>query len=200
MTALRIAAIATLTMALLPRLSSAEIYEYTDSSGVVHFVDDPAKIPAKLKKTVKKRGNDDSAEAEYEATKDRVSEILHNGTDEEIEKVIPFVRQEAQRGNPNALYDLGYHYQYGKGVEKNYKLAISYYQEAIALGHTMAMNNLGYMYHHGLGVRPNDDKALELWLAAAQAGNAFARQNIDALVRQNPTYDPTSLLYKKKIK
>ncbi len=51
---------------LLPSLSPAEFYSYEDSSGTVHFVDDPARIPPEYrqKRQVRKDKYDDLAEDE----------------------------------------------------------------------------------------------------------------------------------------
>jgi len=45
-------------------------------------------------------------------------------------------------GNACAMNNLGYIYQYGKGVETNIPRAIELYEKAVKLGNKTAMNNL----------------------------------------------------------
>jgi len=73
---------------------------------------------------------------------------------------------------------LGWLYQNGYGVEKNYSLAFECYKKASDQNDAKAQNNLGYMYEHGLGVAENTTLAIEWYMKSANQGYAEAQYNI----------------------
>ena len=52
----------------------------------------------------------------------------------------------------NAQYRLGFMYAYGKGVPKDYKIAVKWYRLAAEQEHASAQSNLGVMYSAGQGI------------------------------------------------
>jgi TPR repeat protein len=70
-----------------------------------------------------------------------------------IEKVVSTVtedkvtqlQREAQEGNPDAQYELAYHYENGLGVPKNEAKALELYQQAADQGHPAAQDNINAM-------------------------------------------------------
>ena len=79
---------------------------------------------------------------------------------------------EAEKGDRNALFNLGQVYRMGKGVPKNFDLAEHYYLEAAKLGHPAAQGNLGTLYYFGkANGKPEMDKALKWWRLAARNGD-----------------------------
>jgi uncharacterized protein len=87
----------------------------------------------------------------------------------------------AARNQPDALYLLGFLYEHGHGLRRDYAKAAENYQAAALLGHDSAQNNLASLYQHGQGVPKSMDKAMELYLAAARHGNAVAQCNLASL-------------------
>ncbi len=73
---------------------------------------------------------------------------------------------------------LGWVYQNGYGVEKNYSVAFDCYKKAADQNDATAQNNLGYMYEHGLGVAENTTLAIEWYMKSANQGYAEAQYNI----------------------
>jgi uncharacterized protein len=72
------------------------------------------------------------------------------------------------------MVTLGWLYQNGWGVSRDYVKARELYERAIAAGNARdGMNNLGGLYSDGLGVAPDYAKARELFEKAAAAGNDF---------------------------
>lgn len=61
------------------------------------------------------------------------------------EDKIAQLQREAQDGNPDAQYDLGYMYENGLGVPKDEAKALELYQKAADQGHSAAQNNLDAM-------------------------------------------------------
>ena len=73
---------------------------------------------------------------------------------------------------------LGWFYQNGYGVEKNYSIAFDCYKKAADQNDAKAQNNLGYMYEHGLGVAENTTLAIEWYMKSANQGYAEAQYNL----------------------
>ena len=82
----------------------------------------------------------------------------------------------ADKGHPDALYNLGMMYFGGKGCEKDYSKAVHYYEQAAGQGHAAACYSLGLMYYGGFGVEKNLCKALQLIEQAADTGIVSAQK------------------------
>ena len=67
----------------------------------------------------------------------------------------------AEQGYAPAQCNLGYMYQYGRGVKQDYFKAVEWYQKAADQGQSDAQFNLGLLYYDGEGVRQNYTKAKE---------------------------------------
>lgn len=61
------------------------------------------------------------------------------------EDKIAQLQREAQEGDPDAQYNLGYMYENGLGVPKDENKALELYQKAADKGHSAAQNNLNAM-------------------------------------------------------
>ncbi|MCL2761369.1 MAG: DUF4124 domain-containing protein [Desulfuromonadales bacterium] len=57
-----------LSVALLPAFAHADLYQWTDDSGVVNYTDNPSSIPAKYKKRVSKQADIDNSTDNSDAT------------------------------------------------------------------------------------------------------------------------------------
>jgi TPR repeat protein len=79
-----------------------------------------------------------------------------------------FVR--AARGDANAQAQLGFMYEYGRGVPQDYQLAVRWYLSAAVQGQPNAQFELGLLYDKGHGVPASSTVAYKwLNLAAAHA-------------------------------
>jgi TPR repeat protein len=78
---------------------------------------------------------------------------------------------EAEQGSPVAQTYLGYLYQYGLGVPRNYVVAASWLHQAAEQGEPTGQFLLGLLFDKGYGV-PLDWVEAEIWLnlAAAHVG------------------------------
>ena len=54
--------------------------------------------------------------------------------------------------NENTFYNIGYLYDEGLGVKRDYSKALEYYQKSSDLEYSSEFNNIGYLYHYGLRV------------------------------------------------
>ncbi|MBV9290616.1 MAG: sel1 repeat family protein [Hyphomicrobiales bacterium] len=75
---------------------------------------------------------------------------------------------EAERGSPTAQTYLGYMYQYGVGVPRNYEVSVSWLNQAAQQGEPTAQFLLGLLFDKGYGV-PMDWVQAEVWLSLAAA-------------------------------
>jgi hypothetical protein len=63
------------------------------------------------------------------------------------------LRRAAERGHAESQMWLGYAYQVGQGVQRDYAKAMKWYRLAAAQGHAASQCNLGVMYQNGEGVQ-----------------------------------------------
>ncbi len=68
----------------------------------------------------------------------------------------------ANKGVPEAQFDLGEMYRDGEGVRQDHAKAFEWYQKADNQGFAEAQSNLGVMYFSGKGVRQDKTRAKEL--------------------------------------
>lgn len=103
-----------------------------------------------------------------------LSDLLPSPTAEQLAEAAQLYRKLADEGDCEACYNLAVHYDFGKGVPVNHRLAVKYYRIAAAQGHDMATYNLGCSYEHGRGVRQDRRKALSLYRRALELGDHWA--------------------------
>src|SRR5215470_6813986 len=94
---------------------------------------------------------------------------------------LDWLRRLTLDNHPDALYFLGFLYEHGHGLRRDYAKAAENYQAAALLGNHFAQNNLASLYQHGQGVPKSVGKAMELYLASARHGNPIAQCNLASL-------------------
>jgi TPR repeat protein/GTPase SAR1 family protein len=87
-------------------------------------------------------------------------------------------RRAAEKGDAEAMHNLGVCYANGNGVEKSAEKAVEWYTRASEKGDAKAMNNLGSCYGKGNGVEKSVEKAVELWTRAAKKGSAMSMRSL----------------------
>ena len=65
-------------------------------------------------------------------------------------------------------YQLGFFYEQGIGIKKDYKLAMENYKKALSLGHPDAPYKIGRMYEEGIGVESDFKKARRYYELGAE--------------------------------
>ena len=76
----------------------------------------------------------------------------------------------AEQGDPDGIYNLGYSYYYGEGVEQDYEKAWDLFQQAAELGQPSAIFSLGECYYEGNAVEKNLEEAAVWYQKALDAG------------------------------
>lgn len=81
-----------------------------------------------------------------------------------FEKAFEWYQKAADCGNPRAQYFVGWYYQKGLGVKRNYHTAFTMYQKSAANGYAEAYAAIGRMHHFELiSDRPSYLKAIEMY-------------------------------------
>jgi uncharacterized protein len=104
----------------------------------------------------------------------------------ESQQALKLLRPFAERGYPEAQFDIGWLYEHGEGVKQDKTEAYKWYRkvrEEAEDGEPHAQRMLGDMYHYGVaGVKRDEEKAehwwhkaLSLWQSSADEGNADAQ-------------------------
>ena len=87
----------------------------------------------------------------------------------------------AKQGVVDAQYNLGWMYDYGKGVKKYYKNAVKWYQLAADQGHAGSQYKLALMYQKGRGVTRDYGVAVKLYEKAVKQGHTEAHYNLGSM-------------------
>ena len=87
---------------------------------------------------------------------------------------------DSDKATPSDLYYLGYMYQYGLDISKDYSDAYKYYKKAAASDNAMAYYQLATLYANGNGVNKDAIKALDYYKKSYRLGylpavNAIAK-------------------------
>jgi len=85
---------------------------------------------------------------------------------------------EAEKGNPEAQFRVGYMYSSGKGTAKDQGKAIEWLTRSGGSGYAMAQYNLGLIYGNGLGVEKNPGEAARWYKMAADQDLVDAQINL----------------------
>ncbi|PKY43658.1 kinase-like protein [Rhizophagus irregularis] len=89
-------------------------------------------------------------------------------------KAFELYKEEVEKGDINAMNNLGYFYQHGIGIEKDEVMSFLLYKEAVEKGDIESINDLGYCYENGIGTEKVEFKAFELYKKAAEKGDINA--------------------------
>jgi len=98
--------------------------------------------------------------------------------DELYRKAIPGLKTQNAKGNPQAIYDLGCAYLYGRGVARDYAAARVMLESAARKGFSPAYAKLGLLYRNGWGVKADRDQAKSLLLRSANDGMPEAQYTL----------------------
>ena len=94
---------------------------------------------------------------------------------------IESIQNSAFTGNPQAQYELGQMYEFGRGVGQDYTVAMKWYIESANQNYAAAQYAIGLLYEHGRGVEVNVSTAAEWYTKAAEQGDTWAINNLAML-------------------
>jgi TPR repeat protein len=99
------------------------------------------------------------------------------------DKTTQELQAAAERGDAEALFQLGRIYWYGKQVPKDQKKAVEYYRQAAEKNHPDALAGLGSAYGLGQGVDQKDEQAAAGYFRrAAELGSAVGQMNLGTML------------------
>jgi hypothetical protein len=87
-------------------------------------------------------------------------------------------RSAAEQGHLDAMYNLGFMYEKGRGTPQNFPEAVTWYRKAAEQGEPWSQVNLGLMYEEGRGVSQNYPEAVKWYRKAAEQGDSDAQSNL----------------------
>ena len=97
----------------------------------------------------------------------------------DYETALQLMMPLAAKGDAAAQNYIGWMFENGQSVAKNYDAAVKWYRLAAGQGYASAQNNLGRMYEKGRGVPKDYHEAIKWYrLAEAQGAPALAQHNL----------------------
>lgn len=90
----------------------------------------------------------------------------------------------AEKGDTEAMYELGKKLYAGKGVAKSYEKAMRAFEEGAEKGHVGCCYELGTMLVGGIGCEADDTRAAEMFRKAADGGDVHAMFELGAMYAQ----------------
>ncbi len=88
---------------------------------------------------------------------------------------------EANQGDAEAQFKLGYMYKSGEKIPKNYPQALHWYTKAAEQGNVRAQYNLAVMYNGGQEIPQDYPQALHWYTKAAEQGHTNAQFNLGVM-------------------
>ncbi len=96
-------------------------------------------------------------------------------------EVKKWLEKAVSMGNGEAMYDIGYMFESGKGVAKSYKTAFEWYKKSMNAGYDGSITKIGLFYEEGKGCTQNFAESARLYKMAADKGDPFAMRLIGRL-------------------
>jgi len=118
-----------------------------------------------------------------------------------VDAGLPVIRRYALAGNNTAENELGWAYETGHGVARDYGEAVTWYRLSALSGSASDQNNLGRMYESGLGVPQSAAEAEKWFRLSALQGFAMGQYDLaylhDRGLGHVPPVTETAALYKQ---
>lgn len=94
----------------------------------------------------------------------------HPGVPQNTQQALLLLQKAADKGGPNAQFQLAQMLEFGEGTQPDLERAIDYYQRAANKKHAYARWNLAYFYQLGRVVEQDSDRAATLYELALAEG------------------------------
>ena len=98
--------------------------------------------------------------------------------------VVRLYKEAINKGNVDAMNDLGALYYDGRGCCQDFTKAIHYYEMAASHGNEYAQENLGYCYYYGRDIPVNYEKAFHYFAMGAFCGRLGSLYKIGDMYRK----------------
>jgi TPR repeat protein len=107
--------------------------------------------------------------------------LFQAGNPPNYSAILAWLRSSTAQHYAPAQCTLGYLYEKGLGLPRDYAKAAENYHAAALQGDSIAQNNLGYLFYTGHGVHKDLDAAFEWYRAAAEQGDPTGEGNLGYL-------------------
>ena len=97
------------------------------------------------------------------------------------EMAFALLAAEAEKGQAEAMLNLGRFYEQGVGIARNYTKALEWYEKAAKAGQAAGYFNMGVCFEIGMGTAADAAKALHNYQKAADMGMALAMYKLSSL-------------------
>jgi tetratricopeptide (TPR) repeat protein len=87
------------------------------------------------------------------------------------EEALPLLKRACDGGNASGCNNLGFLYDFGRGVKQDYGKAFTFYTKACDGGDAFGCANLGFSYENGTGVAQDYGKSFTLYTKACKLEN-----------------------------
>lgn len=155
------------------RMEHSTTYSYIDSNGIKNFssrrpkgIANVVAIPLEYPIFDRPFSYSKPDEAKQKEIEDLNDAYVAYGRDD-FATALRLYKPLATKGYAYPQLILGYMFEHGKGVLKDYQQALTWYRKAAEQGYSNAQYNLGAMYAEGQGVLQNYEKAHMWWNIAA---------------------------------
>ena len=93
------------------------------------------------------------------------------------------LRVLAERGDAYAQAELGVRYGAGRGVERDFAVAVTWYRRAAEQGDARGQVELGFSYERGRGLEQNVDEAVRWYRRSAEQEHPLGQANLGVMYR-----------------
>jgi TPR repeat protein len=90
----------------------------------------------------------------------------------------------AEKGQPQAMLNVGLFYEQGLGVQRNFTKALEWYEKAALAGEKEGWTRLGLCYETGMGITVDMARAVSCYEKAAALGSGPAQRKLASLYLQ----------------
>ena len=80
----------------------------------------------------------------------------------------------ANKGDPFAIGNMGWHYSTGYGIDVNQSIAVEWYKKGVVAKNLFSIIQLSIHYKQGLGVDQDEKKSFDLMMQAAESESDYA--------------------------
>ena len=107
--------------------------------------------------------------------------LFQTGDPPDYSSILTWLRSSTEQHYAPAQCTLGYLYEKGLGLHRDYAKAAENYRAAALQGDSIAQNNLGYLYYTGHGVHKDSRASFKWYRAAAEHGDPTGESNLGYL-------------------
>jgi len=111
--------------------------------------------------------------------KKRASRVKNEAEQEAFQEILKVLKRKAEAGDPEAQYQLGRHFDFGRGVERDGIEAAKWYEKAALQNHIKAQHALGLLNTQAkYYVFANPKESVKWFRAAAEQGHASSQHSL----------------------